>query len=73
MLVLKMKSSSLGFGVVHVRPHIRNKIEPPPEENPVIEYQDTRAVSLISRLYLQFGIALASCVVIFNFFYLLIN
>lgn len=68
-----MKSSSLGFGVVHVRPHIRNVIDPPTEENPVIEYQDTRAVSLISKLYLQFGVALTSCVVIFNMFYLLIR
>lgn len=68
-----MKSSSLGFGVVHVRPHIRNVVDPPSDDNPVIEYQDTKAVSLISKLYLQFGIALTSCVVIFNMFYLLIG
>lgn len=68
-----MKTSSLGFGVNHVRPHIPAVIESIREEEPIIEYDNTPAVSTTSRIFLRAGVAIASVVVCFDIVYLILT
>lgn len=64
-----MRTSSLGWAISHVRPHLPAVVTLPPTD-PVIEYNDTRAEVLPSRLLLMGSVTLTFTIVCFNIVYL---
>lgn len=69
-MIKKMRSSTLGLALSHVRPHIPPPTVPDFDTTPIIQYEDMRAEPIPSRLILYASGIVASAVVVFNIVYL---